>query len=233
MKNKVMIITGTRKGIGNNLAKSYLEKGFMVAGCDVGKSTIEHKNYTHHELDVSDEKKVSTMVKDTKRKYKKIDILINNAGIASMNHLMLTPTSTVHKIFNTNFLGTFLFTREVSKVMILKKQGRIINISSIAVPLALEGESVYAASKSAIENFTKVAARELGEYNITVNCVGIAPLMTDLLKFVPQEKIDNILDKMMIKRLAEYRDVINVIDFFINDQSDHVTGQVIYLGGVS
>ena len=108
MNNKVMVITGTRKGIGNHLAKFYLKKGFVIAGCDIGKSTIEHKNYTHYELNVSDEKKVSNMVKDTKRKFKKIDILINNAGIASMNHLMLTPTSTVNKIFNTNFVGTFL-----------------------------------------------------------------------------------------------------------------------------
>lgn len=233
MNSKVIIITGTRKGIGNYLAKYYLEKGFLVIGCSRGKSSIEHKSYDHFELDVCDEKKVVNMVRGVKKKFGKIDILINNAGVASMNHFILTPTTAVKKIFDTNFLGTFLFTREVAKIMINQKCGRIVNISSVAVPLDLEGESIYAASKSAIEQFTKIAAKEISKYNVTVNCVGVAPLMTSLIKSIPKEKIDRVFNVMTIKKLAEFKDVSNIIDFFLKEESDYVTGQVIYLGGVS
>jgi len=233
MDNKVMVITGSRKGIGNYLAKFYLEKGFTVAGCSRQESAIKHKNHFHYVLDVSDEKNVINMVRDIKRKFKKIDILVNNAGIASMNHVTLTPVGVVNNIFNTNFLGVFLFTREVSKLMIRQKGGRIVNISSVAVPMTLEGESVYAASKSAVEEFTKVVAKELCEYNITVNCLGIAPIMTDLVKTVSKDKINKILDRMPIKRLAEFKDITNVIDFFIKEESAYITAQIIYLGGVS
>lgn len=230
--DNVVIITGTRKGIGRYLAEYYLEKGYKVAGCSRKRATIEHENYKHYCLDVSDEKKVVPLVKDVVRNWNKVDILINNAGVAFMNHVILIPNESAKEIIHTNLLGTFLFTREVSKAMIRQKWGRIINISSVAVPLRLEGESIYISSKSAVESFTKVSAKELASYNITVNCVGIAPIMTDLLKTVPKEKIDKILDNLTIKRLAEFKDIVNVIDFFIKKESDYITGQVIYLGGV-
>ena len=158
--------------------------------------------------------------------------MINNAGIAAMNHIMLTPMDAATDIIKTNLLGTFIFIREVSKVMARQKWGRVVNISTIAVPLSLEGESVYVASKAAVENITKIASRELAPFNITVNTIGIAPLMTDLIKTVPKEKIDKIISMMGIKRLAKYSDVSNVIDFYIKDESDYISGQNIYLGGI-
>ena len=232
MQNRVMIITGTRKGIGEYLAEYYLQNNFIIAGCSRGEGNIKNNNYIHYRLDVSDESAVSKMVKNIAKKFDRIDILINNAGIASMNHMVLTPTKSVRKIMETNFIGTFNFTREVSKIMIKHKWGRIVNVSTVAVPLRLEGESAYIASKSAIEGFTKAIAKELAPFNITVNVLGLAPLMTDLIKSVPKEKIENLLNMMAIKRLAEYRDVSNGINFFIEEESDYVTGQVIYLGGV-
>lgn len=232
MRNKVMIITGTSRGIGNYLARHYLEKGFLVAGCSRKNAGFKHKNYIHYQLDISIEKDVCSMVKDIKNKFKNIDILINNAGKFSVNHLALTPVDTVKEIFSINFLGTFLFSREVGKIMVNQKKGRIVNISSVAVPMAIEGESVYAASKAAVEEFTKVIAKELSAYNITVNCLGVAPLMTDSLKSLPKNKINKIRDSLNIKRLTRYEDVSNVIDFFIKEESEYVTGQVIYLGGV-
>ncbi len=230
--NKVAVITGTSKGLGKYLAEYYLEKGYKVAGCSRSNSSIEHSDYIHYILDVSDEKMVVNAIKEIVKKWKGIDILINNAGVASMNHTILTPLKSAKAIMDTNFIGTFLFTREVAKSMINRKWGRIVNISTVAVPLSLEGESVYVASKSAIESFTKVTARELAPYKITVNAVGAAPLMTALLKTVPKDKIDKIMSMMAIPRLAEFRDISNVIDFFIKDESDFVTGQVLYLGGV-
>ena len=125
MPNTTVLITGTRKGIGKELAEYYLDQGLAVAGCSRGDSSIQHEKYLHYQLDVSEEEKVVSMVRDVAKKLGRIDILINNAGIASMNHLLLTPYETVKKIFDTNFFGSFLFLREASKIMLKHKYGRI------------------------------------------------------------------------------------------------------------
>lgn len=232
MNKKIVLITGTSRGIGKFLVKYYMEKGFYVLGCSRTKSSIKDKNYEHFLVDVSEEKSVTDFIFEIKRNGKLPDILINNAGIASMNHIILTPVSTVKKIFNVNFLGTFLTSREIAKIMIKKRYGRIVNISSIAVPLKLEGEAIYASSKSAIETFTQILAKELAPYGITCNCVGPALIKTNLLKSLSEEKINNLIQKLVIKKLGKFEDVAHVIDFFISDKSSCITSQTIYLGGV-
>jgi 3-oxoacyl-[acyl-carrier protein] reductase len=229
---KVILITGTRKGIGKELAEYYLSLDCIVIGCSRGSATIINSDYRHHELDVSNEKDVIKMVRATKKEFSRIDILLNNAGIASMNHFLTTTYSTVQNIFNTNFLGTFIFSREVSKVMMKQKYGRIVNYTTVASALRLEGEAVYAASKGAIENFTQTISKEVAPYNITVNAIGPTPVETDLIKTVPKDKITTLLDKQAIKRFGTIEDIKNVIDFFIDDKSDFITGQIIYLGGI-
>jgi 3-oxoacyl-[acyl-carrier protein] reductase len=231
--SKVIIITGTSKGIGQHLCEYYLKSGATVIGCSRNNSGIINEYYHHYKLDVSDEKAVIKMVREIIVKFQKIDVLVNNAGIASMNHFTLTPLITVKKIFDTNFLGTFIFTREVAKTMTKHKKGRIINFSTCATPLRLEGEAIYAASKAAIVNLTEVTAKELAPYGITVNAVGPTPVQTDLIKGVPIEKINALLARQAVKRYGTYDDIANVIDFFIDDKSDFITGQVIYLGGIN
>lgn len=213
--SKVVVITGTSKGIGKAMALYYLNKNFVVAGCSRSSSSIDYENYRHFELDITDEKAVVSMIRAIKKEFKKIDILINNAGIASMNHILTTSNESISKLFNTNFLGTFLFTREVAKVMMKEKYGRVINFSTIAKPLRLEGEAVYAASKAAIESFTQTSSKELNSFNITVNAIGPTPIETDLIKAVPKDKIEDLLNKQTIKRFGTFEDIINVVDFFI------------------
>ena len=232
MNNRVFIITGTRKGIGKFLAQYYLKQGCQVAGCSRKPGSIVHENYYHYELDVSDEIAVVEMVRNVKKRFSRIDVLINNAGMASMNHLMLTPFNTLQNILMTNFTGTFLFTREVSKVMQKNKYGRIVNFTTVAVPLRLEGEAVYGASKAAVENFTEVASRELAEFGITVNAVGPTPVDTDLVKNIPHDKIDALLKRQTLKHFSRFEDILNIINFFIHPDSSFITGQILYLGGV-
>jgi len=229
---KVMVITGTRKGIGRLLAEYYLKNNYIVAGCSRKNSSLVHPNYTHYQLDVADEESVVRMVRDVYDKHHKIDILLNNAGIASMNHFILTPIDTARRVFDTNFFGSFIFLRETAKVMVKEKYGRVINFSTVAVPLRLEGEAVYSASKSAVEILTKITAKELGQLGITVNAIGPTPIQTDLIKAVSKKKIDDLISRQAIRRLGEFKDIVNVIDFFIDDKSNFVTGQVIFLGGV-
>ncbi|MHC1706024.1 MAG: SDR family NAD(P)-dependent oxidoreductase [Bacteroidales bacterium] len=231
--SKVAIITGTRKGLGRDLCLYYLEKGFIVAGCSRGEGSIDHPNYTHYALDVSEEIKAVGMIRDVYRKHGKIDILLNNAGIASMNPIPLNPSATAQRIMNTNFIGTFIFLREAGKIMLKGKKGRIVNFTTVATPLNLEGESLYAASKAAVESLTRIAAKEFGSSGITVNAVGPTPIPTDLIKNVPKEKMDALLEQQAIKRFGNINDLVNVIDFFIDDRSEFITGQVIYLGGVT
>lgn len=230
--NKIILITGTSKGIGKAIANYYLTQNHIVIGCSRAKSSIDHPNYRHFSLEVNNEKAVVSMIRAVKKEFGKIDVLINNAGMASMNHLLTTSVQSIEKLFNTNFLGTFLFIREVSKVMMKQKKGRIVNFSTIATPLKLEGEAIYSASKAAIENLTQTASKELASFNITVNAVGPTPIETDLIKAVPKNKIQELLNKQTLQRFGTFEDIINVIEFFMNEKSKFITGQIIYLGGV-
>ena len=230
--DRIIIITGTRKGIGRYLAEQYLQEGDIVYGCSRRICDIEHPNYHHTRLDVSDEAEVVCFVRNVYKNHKHIDVLINNAGCASMNHFLLTPYDTAKKVFNTNFFGTFLMCREVAKYMVKNKSGRIVNYSTVAVALNLHGELVYSASKAAIEQLTRVLADEIGESGITVNAVGPTPIDTDLIKNVPENKLQDLLSHQCIKRFGQFEDVKNVIDFFIKPESNFITAQTIYLGGV-
>ena len=214
-------------------AEHFLALGDLVCGCSRGSVALQHPDYTHFELDVSDEKVVVGMVRAVVRKHGKVDALLNNAGIASMNHALLTPVTTAQQIFATNFHGTFLFCREVGKAMVRQKAGRIVNFATVATPLRLEGEALYAASKAAVVSFTEVLARELGPTGVTVNAVGPTPVPTDLVKNVPKAKMDALLARQAINRFGSIDDVLNVVEFFISPRSAFVTGQVIYLGGVT
>jgi 3-oxoacyl-[acyl-carrier protein] reductase len=228
----VVLVTGTRKGIGRYLVEHYLEQGALVIGCSRRPAEQGHARYTHFCLDVADEEKVNAMFTDIAKAHGRLDVLINNAGIASMNHVLLTPISSVREILQTNVVGTFLFCREAAKLMRKERRGRIVNFSTVAVPLKLEGEAMYAASKAAVATLTQVLARELGPLGITVNAVGPTPVPTDLIRSVPSEKIEALVQRQAIRRPGEFKDISNVIDFFIRPESDFVTGQVIYLGGI-
>ncbi|RFC50370.1 MAG: 3-oxoacyl-[acyl-carrier protein] reductase [Verrucomicrobia bacterium] len=230
---RVIFITGTSRGLGLGLAEHFLAQGDIVAGCSRAPATLTHERYSHCSLDVSDEPAVVAAVRAAVRQHGHIDALINNAGIATMNHALLSTAAAAQQIFATNFHGTFLFCREVAKTMVRRKSGRIVNFATVATPLRLEGESLYAASKAAVESFTQVLARELGPAGVTVNAVGPTPVPTDLVKNVPRAKMDALLARQAIQRFGTISDVINVVEFFLAPQSEFITGQVIYLGGVS
>src|SRR4051812_5949736 len=121
MARPVMMVTGSRVGIGRSLAQHYGQNGFDVVGCSRQPSDLTDDAYRHYCLDVSDEQAVKEMFLDVSRKYGRVDILVNNAGLASMNHALLTPLSTAQKLVSTNILGTFIFCREAAKLMQRKK----------------------------------------------------------------------------------------------------------------
>ena len=231
-EKKVMLITGTRKGIGKYLAGYYLQKGFLVIGCSRGESDLVHENYQHYCLDVSDESEVKKLFTGIRKSYGRLDILINNAGIASMNHSLLTPISTVRKILDTNVVGNFLFSRESAKIMKIHNFGRIVNFVTFAIPFKLEGEAIYAASKAAVITLTEILNKEYMPFNITVNAVSPPAVQTDLVRGVTDDKMERLLKKQTIHRYGTPEEVCSVIDFFIQPGNEMINGQVIYMGGV-
>jgi 3-oxoacyl-[acyl-carrier protein] reductase len=230
-----ILITGASRGLGRYLASHFLDQGALVIGCarsGASESVITHEHYRHYCVDVTDAQAVHTLLHDVQREVGRLDALINNAGIANMNPIALTPVEVTRRIMETNFLGTFLLSQAAIRLLRKSPAPRIVNMSSVAVPLRLAGEAVYAASKSAVETLTRVAARELGVFGITCNAVGPTPIDTALLKGVGEKKIRHLVEQQAIRRMAEPSDVAHVVDFFLHPDSHMVTGQVIYLGGL-
>ena len=230
---RVALVTGARKGLGLAISRYLVSLGYRVIGCSREAAGWSDANYEHIQLDVADDAAVRALAVGIRRKHGRLDVAVNNAGIAAMNSFFLMPTATAERVMRTNYLGTWIVCREAAKLMRPRGRGRIVNISTVAVPLNLEGEAAYIASKSAVEALTKSLSLEVGSMGITVNAIGPTPIKTDLLRGVPEVKINRLIERQAVKRLGEARDVLNVLEFLIRPESDFVTGQVIYLGGVS
>lgn len=228
----IVAITGTRKGIGRHIAEYFLDAGSIVFGCSREPSELVHPNYRHYCLDVGDEDAVKNFFRDIRMEHGCLDVLVNNAGEASMNHFLLTPVASLIQIFRSNLVGTFLCSREAAKLMKKVGVGRIVNFSTIAVPLRLAGSAAYAASKSAVVSLTEITSRELSPFGITVNAIGPTPVRTSMLRTLSKETVDAVVSQQTIKRLGDMNDIINVVKFFISPESSFITGQTIYLGGV-
>jgi len=231
MADRLVVITGATRGLGAAIARHCLDGGDEVVGCGRSEPTVSHRRYTHCNLDVTEASEVERLFEELRERFGRLDVLINNAGVACMNAIVLTPVETARRVMETNFLGPFSFTRSAARLMRASKAGRIVNVTSVAVPMRIEGEAIYAASKSALETFTRIAARELAPFGITCNAIGPSPVRTALVSGVPSEKMDALLRSQAVPRWAEPEDVVNVIDFFLRPESSMVTGQVIYLGG--
>jgi 3-oxoacyl-[acyl-carrier protein] reductase len=208
-----------------------LNREDLVVGCARGDAPLEHERYTHLQADIADEQSVRSLFLELRARHGRLDVLINNAGIANMNPVLLTPVSTAREIITTNILGAFAMTHAALRLLRSSSAGRIVNFTTVAVPFRLEGEAVYAASKSAIETFTRIVAREAAPFGVTCNAVGPGPVRTALTRGIREDKIASLLSRQAIPRWAEFTDVANVVDFFLQPESAMVTGQVVYLGG--
>lgn len=230
----VMVITGTSRGMGRAIAEYFLAKGFLVAGCSRSSATINVSNYDHTIVDIGDEAQVRAWVRKISNNFGKIDVLLCNAGsVQSALMMTLTPNNVLETFMRVHVAGTYYVCREVSKVMIQKKYGRIITVSSLGVPLHLEGTSAYSATKSAVIEMTKILAKELAPVGITCNVFSPALFMTDAAQELGAEWAQKLLEKQTIKRTVTVEEICNVVSFYASPESSAITGQVINMGLVA
>ena len=233
MQGRKIMITGASRGIGKTLAEHFLAIGDTVVGVSRTKSELVSVNYHHYIADVAIEADAKRVFANVKSEVGSLDVLINNAGIARMNAFALTPIDNAQDIINTNFMGTFIFCQKAINLLRKSPNGRIINLSTVAVPLNLAGEAAYAASKSAVETLTRIMAKEIGCFGITCNAIGPSPIATQLISGVGEDKINKLIQQQAIKKMAKVEDVTNIVDFYLQPSSHMVTGQILYLGGIS
>jgi 3-oxoacyl-[acyl-carrier protein] reductase len=228
----VVAITGSSRGIGLGLAKSYVSRGFRVVGLSRGSSTFQDERYMHIVADVTSEASVKEAFTRINQELGRLDLLINNAGVLTSQYSMLMPSSAAGQMLNTNVLGAFHASKEATKMMMRRKWGRIVSMSSMAVPLSPSGDAMYAASKAALTQFTRVFAKEVAGYGITCNIAGVSAIETEMMKKIPPEKLREIIANLPLKRESTMEDITNVLDFFMKEESSGITGQILYLGGV-
>jgi 3-oxoacyl-[acyl-carrier protein] reductase len=229
----VILITGTSRGIGEYLANYYLEKGYTVVGCSRFLHEINNNNYTHIVANLSNEGDILNIFKIIRKKYKRLDILINNAAInPAILNVAFLPYQTIKNIYKVNVFAPIMFSREAIKLMIRNKFGRIINLGSMATRHEVPGEALYTSTKASINAFTKVLSKEIESSGITANVIAPSVIETELSKAINQESLKEVLNRNAIKKYGDLADVSNAIDFLIKEESKSITGQIIYLGGV-
>lgn len=231
----IIMITGTRTGIGKALAEHFLDSGHDVIGCSRKPSTIDHPRYSHHEADLTDLGQLRKMHRDVRHDHGRLDALVNNAGTASMNHFMMTPDEVTRKLFDINFFAVLNCCREAVKLLRKSEElsPSILNVSTVAVPWATEGQLAYSASKSAVEQLVRVMSKELADFGIRVNGIGLPPVGTVLTRTVPKEKIDGLVARQAVRRMCTTADITGPVDFLLGAQSAFITGETIFLGGVN
>ena len=223
-----VIVTGASRGIGFYCAEQLHAAGYRVVG--VARNFEVKPAYEVRTVDVSDQASLATALQDLRRD-RTVFALLNAAGIASMNLLLTTPPQTIKRIVETNLLGTIYASQLVAAPLIRRGNGRIINFSSLAVAIGLQGESVYVASKAGVEGFSRSFAREMAPHGVTVNAIAPGPVDTDLIAKVPSEKLQAIVDRQIVQRKATVEDVWQIVRMLLAPESAMLSGQVFHVGG--
>jgi 3-oxoacyl-[acyl-carrier protein] reductase len=240
LKDKVALVTGGAQGIGRQICLTFAGEGADIIIGDVNLKQAEQtkqeiealgRNAEAMELDVTSYSKVQETINKILDKFKKIDILINNAGITRDNLLLRMSETEWETVIKVNLAGTFNCIKTVSRVMLKQKSGKIINIASIIGLIGNVGQANYSASKAGIIALTKTAAKELASRNINVNAVAPGFIKTQMTERLSDEVKARMLSQIPLGRLGNPQDVASVCLFLASEESDYISGQTIIVDG--
>jgi len=225
----MIIVTGASRGLGKAITERLTDNGEQVLG--IARS-VDSLNIEGIECDVSDYISVKNTAKKVKSMKQPLKAVINAAGVASMNMAVTTDQSTVQKLIQTNLVGTIYCCQLFAPLMMRQKYGSFINFSTIAVALALKGESVYVASKAGVEAFSRTFAREASDFNVKVNCIAPGPIRTDLLRGITDNQINHITSQQVISKEFSKADVCDLVELLLDEKASSLSGQILNIGGV-
>lgn len=235
---RVCIITGGSRGLGASFVDAFLEDGDIVATCSrsstpaIEKWAADHGDRFYYEsFDMRDRPACVEFVKNIAKKYGQIDVLVNNAGLASESLLATALDEDMDAVIDINLKSTLHMTRLVVRKMLVKRSGIIINISSIIGISGYRGLSVYGATKAALDGFTRALARELGARGITVNSIAPGYLRTEMTDSLVGDQLGQIERRTPLGRLGEPEDVTGMLRFLCSPEASFITGQVIVIDG--
>lgn len=236
MNKKVAIVTGAAKGIGKAIAKRMIEENYIAILVDMddengNKLSAELGENAHYlNCNISCEESVAELFSNVIAKHKKIDSLVNNAGIIKDNLIWKMPSEDFDAVIDVNLKGTWLMCKNAASIMKEQKNGRIVNISSRAW-LGNPGQSNYSASKAGVIGLTRVLALELGKHGILVNAIAPGLIDTPLTQKLPLDVQEKLIQAQPTKSMGKPEDIANVVAFLCNEKTQFITGQTIYVDG--
>ena len=225
----MIIVTGASRGLGKAITERLIGRGEQVVGLARSVNDLDIQGF---ECDVSNYSSVKKVAREIKRMQTPVKAFINAAGVASLNMAVTTDESTVQKLIQINLVGTIYCCQLFAPIMLRQKYGSFINFSTLAVVIALKGESIYAASKAGVEVFSRAFAREMVDFNVRVNCIAPGPIRTDLLRGVTDEQIEKITSQQIIPKQFQKSDVCDLVELLIDKKASSLSGQVLNVGGV-
>ena len=233
LKNKIAIVTGGAKGIGQCIAQHFSAEGAKVIACDMADLSYTDPNVEFYKLDVSSPEECTRFFEYVTGKYPKIDILVNNAGITRDALTRKMTDEQWLTVMNVNLNAVFYLTRHIGPHMQAAGGGSIINISSVVGEYGNIGQANYAATKSALFGLTKTWAKEFAMKGAGVRVNAIAPgyIMTDILKTVPQDLLDKFASTTMLGRLGQPEEIASAALFLAGDESSYITGHTLSVNG--
>ncbi len=239
--SKVALITGSSRGIGRACALKLAEKGFDIAvnynsneeaaQRTVNEITALGRKAAAYKADTSDLKQVQDMFRAAFKEFGSIDVLVNNAGVVNDAYLLMLSTDSLQKSLDINIKGYFNCAQQAALKMMKNRSGKIINISSVSSILSLVGQSVYSATKGAVNSMTATLAKELAPYGIQVNAVAPGFVETEMIDAVPEEKLKEYLDNIPMKRFAKAEEIAETVSLLADGSLSYMTGQVLVLDG--
>ncbi len=241
LSGKTALVTGAGRGIGAAIAKKLADKGATViinySGNDkAAQDTLDDiaadgNKAEIYKCNVADYEEVEHMIQYVVQKYKKIDILINNAGITRDGLIMRMSEKDFDDVIDVNLKGTFNCIRHVARQMIKQRCGRIVNMSSVVGIAGNAGQVNYAASKAGVIGITKSAAKELAARGITVNAIAPGYIDTDMTRVLSDDIKDGIVSQIPLKRMGQVSDIADAAVFLVSDRASYITGQVLSVDG--